>query len=391
MEVKLLPVLSTIMFFAFIGGDCIYADQTPLLNQILVVMQALSFLVTIIWWVKKKVFSKFDVWLFAFFSILLIVTLVREGYVYSLLTRWMRIFGCVFLAEILIKQNKAYLFSSLSIVYSALVYLGCVCLLLYPDGMFYVRINNYVTLPYSILGNGNSYGIVLIPAIVINSIYASTCGRKYTINLVLLMLCSAIILLKVWSATSIVSFALLLGYYFFVYKTRFASYVTSKRLLAIYILFFLGIVAFQIQSSFSFLIEDVLKKGFTFSSRTVIWDLALVKIKNSFLLGYGEVFHGLYIDVFGGRNAHNIILHILLQGGIIAFGIFFSLLYIVLSRLNKNKKFHLSNWLSVSIFVMFVLMTTEVYSLLSLFLMFLFAFYIEKFRYNRSFNICVWA
>ena len=70
MEVKLLPVLSTIMFFAFIGGDCIYADQTPLLNQILVVMQALSFLVTIIWWVKKKVFSKFDVWLFAFFSIL---------------------------------------------------------------------------------------------------------------------------------------------------------------------------------------------------------------------------------------------------------------------------------------------------------------------------------
>ena len=116
-----------------------------------------------------------------------------------------------------------------------------------------------------------------------------------------------------------------------------------------------------------------------------------MKIKNSFLLGYGEVFHGLYIDVFGGRNAHNIILHILLQGGIIAFGIFFSLLYIVLSRLNKNKKFHLSNWLSVSIFVMFVLMTTEVYSLLSLFLMFLFAFYIEKFKYNRSFNICVWA
>lgn len=361
----------------------------PLLNHILVVMQAVSIFVTIIWWVRKRVFSKFDIWLVAFFLILLAITLVRDGYVYSLLTRYMRIFGCVFLAEILIKENKPYLFRCLAIVYSVLVYLGFLCLLLYPDGMFLVRINNYVTLPYSILGHGNSYGIVLIPAIVINSIYASTFGRKYTVNLVCLMLCSSLILLKVWSATSIVCFALLLGYYVFIYKTRLAALVTSKRLLIIYICFFLGIVAFQIQSNFSYLIEEVLKKDFTFSSRTIIWDLALLKINDSILFGYGEVFHGLYVDVFGGRNAHNIVLHILLQGGIAAFGIFFCLVYRVISRLNRNRKYPLSNWLSVSIFIVFVLMMTEVYSLLPLFLLLLFGFNIEKFRYNKSFNVSV--
>lgn len=78
------------------------------------------------------------------------------------------------------------------------------------------------------------------------------------------------------------------------------------------------------QNYFAFFIEGVLNKNVTLSTRTIIWDYALKMVKDSWMFGYGAVANNnryIFVGEFS-FNAHNIILQILLMGGLLLMGIF---------------------------------------------------------------------
>jgi len=100
------------------------------------------------------------------------------------------------------------------------------------------------------------------------------------------------------SATSLVGcFFFTIGYLFFVLPKdtqgkivhsihRGYNFILVAMAITVFMIHYL-IVVYQIQNKFAYLVEVVLRKDLTFSTRTIIWNSAINMIEKSFLIGYG--------------------------------------------------------------------------------------------------------
>ena len=97
------------------------------------------------------------------------------------------------------------------------------------------------------------------------------------------------------SATSLVGcFFFTIGYLFFVLPKdtqgkivhsihRGYNFILVAMAITVFMIHYL-IVVYQIQNKFAYLVEVVLKKDLTFSTRTIIWNSAINMIEKSFLI-----------------------------------------------------------------------------------------------------------
>ena len=121
-------------------------------------------------------------------------------------------------------------------------------------------------------------------------------------------------------------------------------------------------------------IENVLSKDTTFTKRTDIWSNAIYKIQQSPWLGYGVQSTDWNITYLNASGPHNLLLMLLLQGGIVLCGAF---LYLVLFVIRKA----LINTTStgvlavVSICVFFTMSLFEAYNILQTFFLLQLAYY----------------
>src|SRR5699024_6795317 len=117
----------------------------------------------------------------------------------------------------------------------------------------------------------------------------------------------------------------------------------------LYAILWILVVRITSISLFQIIIEDVLKKDITLSFRTEIWEKAFIVIQES--LWYG---HGINTVVLAGKTtyfaAHNFILQIILDSGLIGFGLFFICILIVGIRLDSNKVNKMSTLILVGLF-----------------------------------------
>lgn len=123
------------------------------------------------------------------------------------------------------------------------------------------------------------------------------------------------------------------------------------------------VVFFDIQNMFSFFIEEVLGKNVTLTGRTIIWDGAIENIKRgNFIIGNGYVNDGNFIAY---RNkivqAHNQLLQLTYESGIIGALPFFCLMIFCLK--SKNKETTKSDVIGAAcIFSFLIMMITEIYA-----------------------------
>lgn len=106
------------------------------------------------------------------------------------------------------------------------------------------------------------------------------------------------------------------------------------------VIFFLGIIIMKQQEKFAFIIENVLGKNLTFSSRTRLWDIGLLLSSQHIFVGNGvEPKAAVMVKTgFGNDSFHNFIVDYLYQGGIIVlllWGGFVLLLYFDIKK-SKN-------------------------------------------------------
>ncbi len=95
-----------------------------------------------------------------------------------------------------------------------------------------------------------------------------------------------------------------------------------------YVLLWVGLVFFRIQTFFSYLIENILGKSLTLTHRTDIWDLVIRNLENHYLLGHGLQETGNLFTISGqyksGQNytltlsSHNFILQTIYTGGLLS-------------------------------------------------------------------------
>lgn len=333
--------------------------------------------------INKKSISLISILIIIFYFILFLTSIYKNGAIFNLLSISIPIIGFILFLEALIDRDMTLTLKYLNIAFSLIVYLNLFFLIVYPEGI----INHYFTTSNSatkhFLGNRNQFASILFPAIAVSVLYSHYYYNKLNNQTKLLILSVAITLIKVWSATALMGLFLIIIYLIFFYKKERQKFITAKRLSVFYILIFFGIIVFRQQEMFSFLIEDILGKDLSFSTRTDIWDRTFDMIRHSFLFGYGQIEGSRYIvySAFKQRDAHNIFLQICLKGGLVSLLLFISIITRTVFKLDSEKN-DLSIILSFFIFTMFIVMLMEVFSLTSTFMLLLIAINISKLNYD---------
>lgn len=141
---------------------------------------------------------------------------------------------------------------------------------------------------------------------------------------ILTVLSVAFSMILSWVSTGIMVLFTIIVLMYFVNAGKFEKcfkFITNNKLVPLAILLNIGVVFFNIQYYFSYLIQVVLGESLLLNGRTIIWEQALPLIKNSLIFGYGVYGTNIVLPDWWGATlnyTHNQLLQLLLDGGLVA-------------------------------------------------------------------------
>lgn len=123
----------------------------------------------------------------------------------------------------------------------------------------------------------------------------------------------------------------------FVYHEQVLQKISIIGFVAIVLLNF-GIIFFNVQNMFSWLIEGILGKSLTLTGRIGIWNAVLDNMKGHYLFGHGVGSGIPFIYEFGEpvTYEHNQLLNVLFSGGIVGLAFFLFILFTAFSKIQKT-------------------------------------------------------
>lgn len=289
-----------------------------------------------------------------FFGSFVITTALADGNIFSAIrTVAFNALTVVYLDYCIRKNCNKYikLLLQLFIVYATINF---ILLLIFPNG-FGQYVPGYSMTEDSrlnFLGRDNTFIYFFITAIIVAFIHGSKKELYYILAL------SFITMVYVFSATGIIGCILIVIYALFLQGKSIDKLFNFKILSVAYVIIYYLIVIERIQEKFSYIIVDILGKDITFTGRTSLWDSAMSYISQKPWTGYGVTEKFLTTASGIAYSPHNLILQILLAGGILSLGIFIVMYWICGRKLNY-KKYHLSNTIAVAIFIYLITSLTE--------------------------------
>lgn len=224
----------------------------------------------------------------------------------------------------------------------------------------------------------NSTFRVTIPAFTCSLLLDNMDGRKISFRTVTVYGLGLLELLVGYSATAVLAFVFMgLGVLVSLWK-RLRKCINGMVAIALYILFFVVLVIFRFQNSFSFLIEQILGRSLTFTGRTYIWDQALALLQGKTLLfGYGSNYlqEGIRVDWQLFQHAHNEILNILMLGGLCSLAVLSAAVLLAGVRLYKMRASFSTACISASGFAIALISLVEATTYPMSFFLLAFAWY----------------
>lgn len=211
-----------------------------------------------------------------------------------------------------IYKNQYSVIKSGKDILSVLLFVNLFLVLLFPNGI--ATGLDYLSTPYHFFGTKNQSTPLFILASVLFFMH-----EEYSHNYIESVAEQLLVILNVilyGSGTGILCVVMNVVLNVYQKRRKYANQIKSskqlKRLIVFAVLLTIGVVFLNAQNLFSFLIVDILGKDITLSGRTAIWDNAISAIKKHPFLGHG---YGFKVD----RNfySHNLLLELLVTGGII--------------------------------------------------------------------------
>ena len=184
-------------------------------------------------------------------------------------------------------------------------------------------------------------------------------NKKHSILGLIALILSIISIIICKSATTLVGTFIIALYFVlakYIDKIKFINVITYS---ITYIVAYVGIIFFQVQKYFSFIIENVLKKDVTFTKRTKIWENFFKAIKNKPILGYGVLKTDDSLKTINAVSAHNQILQVYYQGGIFALLVFLVIIFLALKELHKHFNNKLAKTYTVLLFSLLIMGLAE--------------------------------
>lgn len=229
--------------------------------------------------------------------------------------------GVICFFELLFKKNCRIALQTFSYSLKLLVLSNFVFMILYPDGIFITTLYNsdsdaFRDITTYFLSFKNRLIMWFLPLMA--CLYVI--GEKKLIVFYNTIIFAQLIICK--SVTSIFVFVFF-HFICILCKMNIIKKISLKIVYFFVFFIFLAFIYFQIQTYFEKFLIDYLGKNVELQGRTFIWALAIDLINSNFLLGYGNANNGSIIEWNGYLwYSHNLILDVLIQGGVIALLIF---------------------------------------------------------------------
>lgn len=331
------------------------------INNIYNILQILVAVFIIFNYIIKNKVSHIILIVFIMQLIVFFSTFLNDGNYFDVIKNSIQIITLCIIIEKYMKTNSYILFKTLNFLFYILIFIDFLSVILYPQGI----IRNVYQIWF--LGAKNNHLVYILPAIFCSYIYyfyLNKLSLTRIIKFALLCIMSVIIILSVKSMTSLVAIVLLLFFILLFNKKNYIfKFVNMKLINIFYIVFFVGIICFQVQNHFSYLIETVLQKDLSFTGRVEIWERSLYYISDNPLIGYGAEDNSLRIVKFNDTSAlhcHNMVLELLYSGGIVLL-IAFLVLWNKLSKKIDKSEHELKPFLTWILLVYCIELLTEVF------------------------------
>ncbi len=255
---------------------------------------------------------------------LVVVTILRNADLKRALGTVFPIISMLLVYE-LGKNNFRVFIQSQYIIFSVLIYCNFLCEVAFPRGMFISPLTHYWQ--NWILGYYNNHSVYYIPAICIALLYGKIKKNNTLVFVLIMVIAISAIIVK---SGGVLAALLAMGVYWGVLrKKRFLGFFFSW---GCGLAFFLIIVVMRTRVVVDFLtniFEQSIGKGRSFIARYKLWGVAIEHIMDKPFVGHGIEGQIARLREYGwGLHAHNLILELLHQGGIIYFALFLIVLFI---------------------------------------------------------------
>lgn len=232
-------------------------------------------------------------------------------------------------------------------IFEVLLYVNFIAMLLYPNGMLRFAVVNNLETWIPLTRNSSRIGgwtrvawmldhqglltIYVIPGSCLSLLWASMNRKKFwNFRTMLLIVVSCIqVFYFARSANCILAYTIFFLILIIVplWLKLGLSLPDIKWLFLCISIVFLGVVFFNIQENFEWLLVNILHRDLTMTGRLTVWINAIYAILRKPILGWGYIDSVDAVKLFvAARHPHNQFLHIAYQGGLVALGIFIAFL-----------------------------------------------------------------
>jgi len=319
-KVNLKLVLSFFIVYPLFIPD--YVKQITFLSTSHNIMFIISFLLIICIYVIRLSSRKLNtgiIFILLYFLIVIISSVLNGTVNYHLFSYFAYNIGFILLITNALHSRKEllnYFFSFYLLTYLYVI-INLLVTFIYPEGLSYFKDNINNTSARYFFGNVNTTIKYVLPGLCFALIYDAIKFKRLRKRSWFLLLLTWITLIKTWAVTAM--FGLLVFTFIIVNKIGkkqgFYTYLASL-ISSIILTIFLVIFNYKSDVLARFLL--FFKKDITFSTRDILWENVINRIKLSPIWGYGyQVKDGLGYYIGNNSGAHNYYLDILFRGGIL--------------------------------------------------------------------------
>ena len=261
---------------------------------------------------------------------------------------------CVF-----IQHDTVVFLSAIELMYGVLITLQVVIQIVNPSLFGLTGAKNNVNL----LCSDNEMIFYYIPYLAVSAVLGLIKYNKITKTTWFMTILCCTSAIQVWAASAIIGmiFWLIL---LFMKNKKISRKLTFVTVGIAFIAIWVAVVAFQITEQMSDLFTGTLNKSGTLTGRTYIWRSTIMNIASSPWIGHGSNAAGklsINYSMLYQKSyfSHNLILEVILEGGVLAFVPFLLLFMNAGKALIKYKRHSVSLILVLSLFLYLVISITE--------------------------------
>ena len=276
----------------------------------------------------------------------------------------------VMLVESNIDDNAKNFIQGVLIYIETVILLNIFCILIPSFGAIFYE--------HSTLGPDNYHFANFCIALPIAYINYYINKNKFTFyNMMVLYIVIVFFSLKYWCATNIVA---VFVFFITLLISKFTKIANIITYIGTYLVSFIGIVLFNAQYLFSFLIVDVLHKSLTLSLREYLWRDFKIEIVKKPIFGHGYHNQNLYSpEQHKYLHAHNHILQELYCGGVVMYLIYIWFVILPAKKLWENRDNEVSKVLSSTLLAILIHCLCESISVSLFIFIFTIVYHVEKY------------